>query len=82
MIIPVVRMSRFFIKTGAGSNIHLTAHDRLDACRFCRLIKINAAKHDSMVCYGCTVHSQLLYSGYIFIYFIGTVQQTVFRMYM
>ena len=73
MIITVLFFSHFFVKAGTGSHIDLASKNRLNSCCFCRLIKINATKHDTVVSYGCTIHSQFFHSGYIFIYFVGTV---------
>ena len=82
VIITVLFFANLLVKPGTGRHIDLTSQNGLDPCSFCRPIKIYAAKHDTVVRYGCTIHSQFFYSGYIFIYFIRTVQQAVLCMYM
>ena len=82
MIISVIPSSQLLIKTGIGCHIDLTAKDRPDPLCPTRFIKIDHPIHNAMVCDRCTVHAKLLNTPDIFLYFVGTVQKTVFCMYM
>ena len=74
----VVTTSDFPVKTGTRSNINLAAQNGIDSGSSCSTVKINDSVHNAMVCNGCTVHPQLLHTGHVLFYFVGTVQQTVF----
>ncbi len=82
MVITVFPAGQFLVKTGIGRNIYLTAHNRIDTCRFRFLIKINHAVHNAVVGDCGAVHPQFLNPLHIFLYLVGPVQQTVFRMHM
>ena len=78
MIIAILPASKLLVKPGIRRHINLASKDRLDPLGLTFLIKIDHAIHHSMVCNGRAVHSQLLDPLYIFFYFVGAVQKTVF----
>ena len=80
MVISVLAASCFTVKSGAGSYINLTSQDRIDSLGPCCTVKIDHTVHNSVVCDRRTVHAKFFDTGYIFFYFIGTIQQTVFCM--
>ena len=82
MIISVARLCTAFIKSGTGSDINLTAYDRMNAGGSGLFIKIDHAVHNAVVCDGDAVHSQLFDPGNQIFDLVGSVKQTVFRMYM
>ena len=75
VVISVLSRPLFSVETGTGRDIDLTADDGLDACLFCRFIKIDHAVHDAVIGYGRAVHSKLFDSLYIFFDLVGAVQQ-------
>ncbi len=79
MIVSVLPACQFLVKAGVGRHIDLTSQNRIDSLRLCGAVKINGAVHYAVVRYGCAVHAQLLYPCHIFLYFVGTVQQRIFR---
>ena len=70
----------YFIKTGAGGNVDLTADDRLDACFFRRLVKLHAPIHHPVVGAGNGSLSALLHPVHQLVDAAGTVQQAVLGM--
>ena len=82
MIITVIAASRFTVKPGTRCHINLTAEDWIDSCCPCCAVKIYHAIHDTMICNGRTVHAKRLDTVYIFFYFVGAIQKTVFCMNM
>ena len=82
MIITVFSTSRFTLKSGSRCHINFAAQNRIDACCLCGPVKINNPIHNTMICNGCTVHTKLFYSFYIFFYLVGSIQKTVFCMNM
>ena len=77
MVIAVLSRPLFSVKSRTGRHIDLASDDRLDACLFCRLIKIDHAVHDAVIGYGRAVHSKLFDALYIFFDLIGAVQQRI-----
>ena len=78
MIVSALAVSPgLLVKPGARGHVDFTAKDRLDPRGLCRLVEVNDAVHDAVVGDGHAVHSQLLHPGNTFLYFIGSVQQTV-----
>ena len=75
MVIAVISRPLFPVKPRTGRHINLASDDRLDACLFCRLIKIDHAVHDAVIGYGRAVHSKLFDALYIFFNLIGAVQE-------
>ena len=73
MIVSILPMAGFPVKTGIGSHIDLTTNYRIDACSLGRLIKIHHAIHHTVIRNRCTVHPQFFDPGYIFFYFVGTI---------
>ena len=54
----------------------------LDGNNHSGTVKVDYAEHNAMIRYGGCVHLKLLHPFYIFIYLVGTVEQTVLRMSM
>ena len=79
MIIFVITCPAVLIKTAPGGHIDLAAYNRLYPLSFTLLVKINAAVHDPVIRDRRGRHSQLLYSGYIFFYFVRSIQKRVAR---
>ncbi len=82
VVISVLPAGQFLVKTGIRRHIYLAAHDGIDARCLRFFIKFDHAIHHPVVCNGCAVHAQFLYSFHIFLNLIGTVQKTVFRMHV
>ena len=80
MVIPILILTNFSVKTRIRCHIHLTAQDRVNPRRFGRPVKINDTIHNAVIRDGCAVHAQLLDPGNIFFYLIRAVQETVLRM--
>ena len=80
MIVPVIPVTGFPVKPGAGGHIDLASQNRIDPLLFCLLVKVDDAVHHAVIRDGCRSHAQFLYPGDILFDFIGTVQKTVFRM--
>ena len=78
MVVTVVATADLAVEAGTRGYIDFAAKDRIDSGCFRCPVKIDDAVHDPMVCDGRAVHPKLLYTGNIFFYFIGTVQQGVF----
>ena len=70
------------IGNAAPGNIDLTADDGLDSGSLRSLIKINTAVHHTVIRNGYGGLSQFLDPVHHTVYAAGTVQQTVFGMYM
>ena len=80
MIIPVLVLTDFSVKTRIRCHVYLTAQDGVDPRRFGCPVKINDTIHHTMVCDSRAVHTQLLDPGNIFFYLIRAVQEAVLRM--
>ena len=80
MIVPVLSAACLTVKSGVWCHIDLTPQNRIDPSCFRLPVKIDDAIHHSVVRDGCAVHAKLLHPGYIFFYFVGTVQQAVLCM--
>ena len=78
MVVTVVATADLAVEAGTRGYIDFAAKDRIDSGCFRCPVKIDDAVHDPMVCDGRAVHPKLLYTGNVFFYFIGTVQQGVF----
>ena len=80
MVIAVLSAHLLTVKSGIWRDIDLTAEDWIDPRRVCRLVKIDHAVHDTVIrdCRRC--HAKFFDPRNIFLYFIGTVQKTVFCM--
>ena len=72
----------YLVKPGAGSHIHLTADDRLDARLFSCLIKIHTAVHHAMVGDGNGGLAQFLHPVKQLVNAARAVQQAVLRVYV
>ena len=79
MIIPILASRKLLVKPGVRRHIDLAAQNGLDTCGLGGPVEINHAVHDTVVGDGGAVHSQLLHSGHIFLYFVGTVQKRILR---
>ena len=82
MVVAVLPLAKFPIETGTRGNVDLTSQNRFDPDLFCLLIKINHAVHHAMVRDGKTVHPKFFRPGKKLLNLAGTIQQTVFCMYM
>jgi len=80
MIVAVLPMGHLAVKSGIRRHIDLAAQNRIDPCRLRFFIKINHAKHYTVIRDGSRCHAEFFDSFYIFLDFIGTVQQTVLCM--
>ena len=78
MVVTVVAAADLAVEAGTRGYIDFAAKDRIYSGCFRCPVKIDDAVHDPMVCDGRAIHPKLLYTGNIFFYFIGTVQQGVF----
>ena len=78
MVVTIVAATDLAVEAGTRGYIDFAAKDRIDSGCFRCPVKIDDAVHDPMVCDGRAVHPKLLYTGNVFFYFIGTVQQGVF----
>ena len=79
MEIAVVGDISAFLKAAARRNIDLAAEDRFDPLREGLFVKIYASVHHSVIRDGRRRLAQLLHPGYIFFYFIGSVQERILR---
>ena len=70
------------VEAGPGSDIDLTANDRLDALCLAGPVKFDHAKHDPVVRNGQGVHSKFLRPRYQGFDPGRAIQKAVFRMYM
>ena len=68
------------VKAGPRRDIDLAADDGLDACRLCRLIKVDRAIHDAVVRDGNRVLPQLLDSCHNFRDAARAVKKAILRM--
>ena len=80
MMISALSTGSLTVKPGIRRHINFTAENRLDSLLSGFPVKIDHTVHDSVVRDRSTVHAQFFDSGYIFFYFVGTVQKTVLRM--
>ena len=81
-VIGIAVQRVIFVKPRPTCDIHLTANHRLDACRFCRAVKINDAIHHTVIGNGNGVLSELLHMLHHIADAARAVQQTEFSMYM
>ena len=79
MIVSVLSCGTFSVKTAFRGNVDLTAEDRFDSLLHCLPIEIDAPVHDAVVRDRACCHPELFDLGYIFRYFVGAVQQRIFR---
>ena len=80
MEVTIFSLHLLSVKPGTGSNVDLTAQNRLDSGFMSCPVKINHPIHNAVIGNGRCIHAQFFHPGCKFFYLIGTVQKTVFRM--
>ena len=70
VIIAVFIAPNLPVQSGIRCHIHLTAKNRIDACRLCFPVKINHTIHDSMIRDRSAIHTKFFDTRHIFFYFI------------
>ena len=79
VIVSILSCGTFPVKAAFRGDVDLTAENRFDSLLHGLPIEIDTPVHDAVVrnCAGC--HPELFDLGYIFRYFVGAVQQRIFR---
>ena len=80
VVIAVLALSLFPVKTGAGRHIDFAAQDGPDPLRPAGPVEINDTIHNAVVRNGRGVHAEFFDSFYIFTDFVGSIQKRIFRM--
>ena len=81
-MIPVISVIHFLVESRPRRNINLTAEYRPDACFLALFVELHAAEHDAVVRNSQGGLAQFLGPGYQLVDARGTIQQTVFGMYV